>query len=127
MVIHRIACLFALGFLVGCQPSISEQDLDFLATQTKPRTAQLVAKQLGNAEPGPGPCYAYRLRGSQKVVEFWFAPPSPTARVPKEGIPVEIALTLVRQEGAKPEIIWPENLKGQDFDKVIPAIWPQKQ
>ena|ERR1041385_3423300 len=125
--VTRIFLLIASGFVVGCQPSVSEQDLGFLATQKKPLTYDVVAKLLGSAEPGPGACYAYRIRGAQKTVEFWFGPPPPPSETTASSIPVEIAVVAVRAEGAKPGIIWPEDLKAKDFDETIATIWPQRR
>ena len=106
---------------------MSEQDLDFLATQKKPLTYQTVVKKLGDTELGPGACYIYPVRGGKKTVEFWFSPPSLPSQTTASNIPVEIAVVAERAEGAKPAIIWPEDLKGKDFDDVIAAIWPQKR
>ena len=123
--IVRMLLVIALGFSTGCQPSVSQQDLSFLATQQKPLTAQTVAKHLGETELGPGAFYAYRLKGKKKTVEFWFGPP-PT-QTTASSIPVEIAVVVVRAEGNKPSIIWPADLKDKDFDEVIATVWPQKR
>jgi hypothetical protein len=39
---------------------------------------------------------------------------------------VEIAVVVVKAEGAKPKVIWPEELRGKDFDEAIKSFWPQK-
>ena len=125
--IAYIPLFVALGFIAGCQPSVSEQDLGFLATQKKPLTYQTVAKHLGDTEPGPGACYAYRIRGAQKTVEFWFSPPPLPSQTTASSIPVEIVVVAVRADGARPSIIWPEDLKGKDCDEVMASIWPLRR
>lgn len=124
--ITRILILAALGFFTGCDPKVSEQDLSFLATQKKPLTANTVFSKLGHVEIGPG-AYIYHFRGANKVVEFWIGPPSLPSQTSAKSIPVEIALVTVSAEGAKREIIWPEDLKGKDYDEAIGALWPQKR
>lgn len=116
----------ALGFLLGCEARISEQDLSFLAGQKKPLTYQAVAKRLGDTKPGNGPFYAYQIRGGNKTVEFWMSPPPPPDQISTSSIPVEIVAVVVRLEGSKPSIIWPGDMKGKDFDEAMAAIWSQK-
>ena len=115
-----------LGLFTGCDPKVSEQDLGFLATQKKPLPANLVFNQLGQVEIGPG-AYTYHFRGTNRVVEFWISPPPLPSQTSAKSFPVEIALVTVMTEGAKREIIWPEDMKGKDFVEAIGAFWPQKQ
>ncbi len=124
-ILARTFLLAAVAFTAGCRPKVSEKDLGFLATQKMPLTYQAVAKQLGETELGPGPCYSYPIIGTKKTVEFWFGPPPLTSQTNAAVIPVEIAVVAVRADGAKPGIIWPEDLKGKDFDNVIASVWPQ--
>jgi hypothetical protein len=102
---------------------VSEQDLAFLSSQKQPLTYKRVATQLGDVRPGPGPCYAYPIRGSSNTVEFWFKPPD-TQKLALS-VPVEIAVVAVKVQVSNRRIIWPEDLKGKDFDQVIAKIWPQ--
>ena len=122
----QIACIVLLFALVGCQPSVSEQDLGFLATQKKPLTYRALAKRIGDSRPGPGPYYGYSIRGSKKTVEFWFGPPPAASQASPGGIPVEIAVAVERTEDGKPRIIWPDELQAKNFDEVIAASWPRK-
>jgi|SRR5690242_6072451 len=124
--VARILLLGVLGLFTGCDPKVSEQDLSFLSTQKKPLTANAVFSQLGHVEIGPG-AYTYHFRATNKVVEFWIGPPSLPSQTSTKSIPVEIALVTVSVEGAKREIIWPEDLKGKDYDKTMGALWPQKR
>jgi hypothetical protein len=124
--IIRILLLAAVGLFTGCDPKVSDQDLSFLATQKKPLTAKAVFNQLGKVEVGPG-AYVYHFRGTNKVVEFWMSPPPLPSQPSAKSLPVEVALVTVRAEGAKREIIWPEDLKGKDFDEAMGAFWPQRQ
>ena len=124
--ITRMLLLAVLGLLTGCDPKVSEQDLSFLATQKRPLTANVVFSHLGKVEIGPG-AYAYRFRGTNKVVEFWISPPPLASQTSAQSLPVEIALVTVSLEGAKRAIIWPEDLKGKDYNEAIGALWPQKQ
>jgi len=128
-----LVLLGAIGLLIGIvlfveyyRPTISEQDLSFLKTQQRPLTAETVMKQLGHTEIGPG-FYEYRIRGGEQTAEFWIGPPRPPVRTLASGFPVEIALVVLRSENAQRRIIWPENLKGRDFDAVLGSVWPQKQ
>lgn len=125
--VARLFLLAAVGFLTGCQPEVSDQDLGFLATQKKPLTYQTVAKRLGDTEPGQGPFYAYPIRGTKKRVEFWFSLPPPPSQTTASSIPVEIAVVAMKEDGAKPTILWPEDLKGRDFDQVMASIYPRRQ
>jgi hypothetical protein len=118
--------LAVLGLFTGCDPKVSEKDLSFLATQKKPLTANAVFSQLGQVEIGPG-AYTYHFRGTNKVVEFWIIPPSFSSQPATTRLPVEIGLVTVSAESAKREIIWPEDLKGKDYDEAIGALWPQKR
>ena len=124
--IARIFLLAVLGLFTGCDPKVSEQDLSFLATQMKPLTANAVFSQLGQVEIGPG-AYTYHFRGTNKVVEFWIGPPPLPSQTSAKSLPVEIALVTVSSDGAKREIIWPEDLKGKDYDEAIGPLWPQKR
>ena len=124
--ITRMLLLAVLGLLTGCDPKVSEQDLSFLATQKRPLTANVVFSHLGKVEIGPG-AYAYRFRATNKVVEFWISPPPLASQTSAQSLPVEIALVTVTTPGAKRAVIWPEDLKGKDFDEAIGAFWPQKQ
>jgi len=122
----RMLLLTVLGLLTGCDLKVSEQDLSFLATQKKPLTANAVSSHLGQVEIGQG-AYVYHFRGTNKVVEFWISPPPPPSQTSAQSLPVEIALVTVTTPGAKRAVIWPEDLKGKDFDEAIGAFWPQKQ
>ena len=124
--IIRIVLLAGLGLFTGCDPKVSDQDLSFLATQKKPLTANAVFSQLGQVEIGPG-AYTYHFRGTNKVVEFWISPPPLPSQTSAKSFSVEIALVTVSAEGSKREIIWPEDLKGKDYDEVIGTLWPKKQ
>jgi hypothetical protein len=118
--------LLLLGFTTGCQPKVSEQSLSFLTTQKKPLTYQTVANQLGHVEPGPGARYVYGIQGGKKAVEFWMNPPPLPVESTATSIPVEIAMVVVRADGEKSSVIWPEELNGKDLDEAIAHIWPQQ-
>ena len=116
-----------VAFLAGCQPAIYEQDLSFLAAQKKPLTYRDVVNRLGDTEPGKGPFYSYRIKGGKKRAEFWMSAPPAPGKASPSSIPAEIALVVVRSEGEKPVIVWPEDLKGKDFNEAIKSIWSQRQ
>lgn len=124
--IARIFLLAVLELSTGCDPKVSEKDLSFLATQKKPLTANSVFSQLGQVEIGPG-AYTYYFRGTNKVVEFWINPPSFSGQPSATSLPVEIGLVTVGAEGGKRDIIWPEDLKGKDYDEAIGSLWSQKR
>ncbi len=123
--ITRILLLLVLVFAAGCGPGISERDLGFLATQKQPLTYEAVAKHLGQGKMGPGGCFAYHVRGAGKTVEFWTGQVL-VSRPPTPSIPAEIAVVVVREEGARPDIIWPEELKGKDVEKTLANLHLQK-
>jgi hypothetical protein len=100
--------------------------LEFLETQKQPLTAKEVAKHLGHTEIGPG-FYEYRIYGGDKRAEFWIGPPRPPAQASAFDFSVEIAVVVVRSGGSDVRIIWPEELKGRDFDEAIGSIWPRSQ
>ena len=117
--------ILAAGLLAGCDPTVSQQDLAFLATQKKPLTANDVGKRLGQVEIGPGPYYSYRMTGEKKTVRFWIAPPPAIATVPPGGIPIEIAVVSVKPDNGSASVIWPVELKGKELGDALAPFWPQ--
>src|SRR6266700_430996 len=115
-----------LVLLSGCKPQVSQQQLGFLTTQTKPLIAKAMQDRLGWTKLSNGPFYSYRIRGERSTVEFWIAPPTSVTQVPSSVAPVEIALVVIKTDSGNPSVIWPEELKGKDFDKSIAALWQQK-
>jgi hypothetical protein len=124
--VKRIAsAILAAAVLTGCDPTVSQQDLAFLATQKKPLTANDVGKRLGQVEIGPGPYYSYRMAGEKKTVQFWIGPPPAAAAAPASGIPIEIAVVSVKPENGKDSVIWPAELKGKELEDALAPFWPQ--
>src|SRR5262249_52884605 len=120
-----VVATVAVTLLMGCDATVSQQDLAFLTTQKRPLTANDVGKRLGQVEIGPGGCYSYRMPGEKKMIQFWIGPPPAAAVAPPSGIPVEIALVSVKPDNGKASVIWPEELKGKELEEALALFWPQ--